>query len=73
MSVSAWVLTVILVVSDGGGSVVLLDRSTGQFPVFSTSEDCNAMLLDVTEGVDVGGNPEFDWDRSILRCEPKTD
>ena len=73
MSASAWVLTVMLVMADGSGTAVLMDGNTGAMPEFPNSADCNTHLIQIAEQVGVGTNPKVDWEKSVLRCEPKQD
>ena len=73
MSASAWVLTVILMSADGSATAVLMDHTTGAPPEFATSAECNTHLIQIAEQVGVGTNTKIDWEKSILRCEPKQD
>ena len=73
MSASTWVLTIMLVLSDGSGTAVLLDHETGNRPEFATRTDCQTVLIQAGEQAGIGTNPKVDWEKSILKCEPKTE
>ena len=72
MSASAWVLTVILTMADGSGTAVLMDGNTGAMPEFPNSADCNTALVEIAEQVGIGTNTKIDWEKSTIRCEPKS-